>query len=312
VKRFGDKDMHKSLIWRESFSARRFRLAGTRARHSVMRPMVIALCLLFVSPAHAVERAAYAADVCRLLDEQAVKNGLPVHFFTRLIWRESLFDDQAVSPAGAEGIAQFMPHTAKLRQLKNSFDYREALPASAAYLAFLRERFGNLGLAAAAYNLGEQGTSDWLSGKRRLPSETEYYVLEITGHAAADWRQATAELEIPGVGGRGSFAETCTKLALRQMPAPSATVHRTPRQPWGVILAGGFSESRTLKSFDRIKRQHASVLSEELPLVVRKRDLSRGRKMTVRVVVGRNSRAEADQLCGKLRGLGASCVVLKN
>ena len=87
---------------------------------------------------------------------------LPVDFFTRLIWKESIFDAQAVSPVGAEGIAQFMPGTAKLRGLKNSFDHREALAAAAEYLAFLTEKFGNLGLAAAAYNFGEDGTSAWL------------------------------------------------------------------------------------------------------------------------------------------------------
>lgn len=50
-----------------------------------------------------------------------------------------------------------MPGTAKLRGLENSFNVVEALEKSAAYLAELNTRFGNYGLAAAAYNAGEAG-----------------------------------------------------------------------------------------------------------------------------------------------------------
>ena len=160
-----------------------------------MRRVVLSLIFAFIlcAPSRAAvqpqtDKKAYAAEVCDLLSLHAQRNNLPIDFFTRLIWKESIFDAQAVSPAGAEGIAQFMPGTAKLRGLKNSFDHREALAAAAEYLAFLTEKFGNLGLAAAAYNFGEDGTSGWLQNRRTLPAETEDYVLAITGHAAAEWR----------------------------------------------------------------------------------------------------------------------------
>jgi soluble lytic murein transglycosylase-like protein len=51
-------------------------------------------------------------DVCRALEQSAVENALPVEFFARVIWQESRFDARALSPKGAEGIAQFMPATA--------------------------------------------------------------------------------------------------------------------------------------------------------------------------------------------------------
>jgi hypothetical protein len=279
-----------------------------------MRIVFLALvCICFGSnQLRAADRSAYAADVCKLLDENAARHGLSVNFLTRLIWRESIFDDQAVSPVGAEGIAQFMPGTARLRGLQNSFDYREALPAAAEYLAFLRNMFGNLGLAAAAYNAGEDGTARWLAGNRSLPGETEDYVLEITGHAASEWRDGKATLDIPNIGAEKDFTTNCTKLVLRQLLPPSPNVRRAPRKPWGVVIAGGFSQSRTLSTFARIKRQYASVLQNELPLVVRKRNLSRGRKLLVSVMVGRNSRSEAENLCSKLQGLGAACFVDKN
>jgi hypothetical protein len=258
------------------------------------------------------DKAAYAAEVCNLLNLHAEGNGLPVNFLTRLIWKESIFDDQAVSPMGAEGIAQFMPGTAKLRGLKNSFDYREALAAAADYLAFLTEKFGNLGLAAAAYNLGEDGTSDWLENRRTLPAETEDYVLAITGHAAAEWRVPKTTLDIPGLGGTGSFTENCAKLVLRELLPPSSKTQRSPRKPWGVVIAVGFSEVSTLASFARVKSRYAPLLKDELPMVVRTRNLSRGRKLLVQVMIGRNSRHEAEALCAKLRAQSGACIVDKN
>ena len=58
--------------------------------------------------------------------------------------------------------------------------------------------------------------------------------------------------------------------------------------------------------------QFGGVLKNELPMVVRKKDLSRGRKRVVRVMIGRNSRIEAENLCSKLRSAGAACIVAKN
>ena len=51
--------------------------------------------------------------VCRLIERSAHAARLPVPFLTRVIWRESSFRAAAVSPVGAQGIAQFMPGTAQ-------------------------------------------------------------------------------------------------------------------------------------------------------------------------------------------------------
>jgi hypothetical protein len=281
----------------------------------VVLSLILALTLSSQSRAAAqpqTDKTAYAAEVCALLSLHAQRNRLPVDFLTRLIWKESIFDAQAVSPVGAEGIAQFMPGTAKLRGLKNSFDHREALAAAADYLAFLTEKFGNLGLAAAAYNFGEDGTTAWLGNRRTLPAETEDYVLAITGHAAAEWRAPKTSLNIPGLGGSGSFTENCAKLVLREMLPPSPATQRSPAKPWGVVIAGGFSEARTLTTFNRVKSRYASLLKDELPMVVRTRNLSRGRKLLVRVMIGRNNRQEADALCARLRAQNGACIVDKN
>ncbi len=104
------------------------------------------------------------ALLCGIVETAARQEGLPVNFFTRLIWRESAFHSGAVSPAGAQGVAQFMPGAASDRGLADPFDPAAAIPASAKFLAELAHRFGNLGLAAAAYNAGPKALADWLAG----------------------------------------------------------------------------------------------------------------------------------------------------
>jgi Transglycosylase SLT domain len=133
--------------------------------------------------------------LCDTLASSAQQSGLPTSFFANLIWQESRFVLRAVSPAGALGIAQFMPRTAAAVGLTNPFDPLKALPASARLLGALFHRFGNLGLAAAAYNAGEARVSNWLSNKSGLPQETRNYVLAITGLPVEHWKEAAQGLQ---------------------------------------------------------------------------------------------------------------------
>ena len=129
--------------------------------------------------------------VCRTLQSAARQNDIPVSFLTRLIWQESRFDARAVSPAGARGVAQFMPGTAAYLGLADPFDVSDAINKSAGFLRDLNKEFGNLGLAAAAYNAGPGRVHDWLAGGGGLPGETRAYVTIVTGHGADEWRQAS-------------------------------------------------------------------------------------------------------------------------
>jgi transglycosylase-like protein with SLT domain len=126
-------------------------------------------------------------EFCSLLMSAAEENLLPIGFFANLIWQESRFVRTAVSSAGALGVAQFMPAVAESVGLRNPFDPREALPASARLLRVLHTQFGNLGLAAAAYNAGPKRVLDWIAKRSRLPQETRNYVLSITGRPAEHW-----------------------------------------------------------------------------------------------------------------------------
>lgn len=258
------------------------------------------------------EKPDFATQICGEISRRARQSGLPEDFLARLIWKESLFNPRAVSPMGAQGIAQFMPGTAKLRGLSDPFDPLMALAASAAYLAELRATFGNLGLAAAAYNAGEERARRFKEGKSGLPYETQDYVLFITGRGHEEWRMAGANFNTPAIGNSRDFSAECIALVLRHENPVEPQVERSASKSWGVVLSGGFSEARALQAFRRIRSRYSALLSNEEPLVVRKRNLSMGRKSMVRVMVGRDSRADADSLCDKLAGLGAACIVFKN
>ena len=127
----------------------------------------------------------------------AQAHDIPVAFFTSLIWQESGFRAEAVSPVGAQGVAQFMPRVAEAMGLENPFDPRQALPMSARLLRTLFNQFGNFGLAAAAYNAGPRLVLNWLDKKKKakLPKETRDYVMAITGRDAEEWRGAMASVE---------------------------------------------------------------------------------------------------------------------
>ena len=135
--------------------------------------------------------------LCSAIVSVAQANDLPIPFFANLIWQESSFQSKTISSAGALGIAQFIPETAIEHGLMNPFEPIHALFASGKLLRKLHQQFGNLGLAAAAYNAGPGRIYDWMGARRGLPGETRAYVARITGHRADQWlsRQFVREAE---------------------------------------------------------------------------------------------------------------------
>jgi hypothetical protein len=135
--------------------------------------------------------------ICEAVKAAAEEHDIPIGFFVRLLWQESRFRSEEVSHAGAQGIAQFMPQTAVEMGLKNPFDPLQAIPASAKFLRKLYNQFGNLGLAAAAYNAGGGRIEKWLSRRGALPKETRAYVKIITGHKAEAWTDEENTVYMP-------------------------------------------------------------------------------------------------------------------
>jgi hypothetical protein len=245
--------------------------------------------------------------ICDLIEAHADEHGVPRDFFARLIWKESRFDANAVSPAGAEGIAQFMPGTAALRGLADSFDVEQAIPASAKYLRELKDQYGNLGLAAAAYNAGEKRVSRWLASGGFLPLETENYVLDIMGEPADNFSNAAYAGTVHPLDPRREFREACRKLpVVRSATVPMA---RVKLKPWGVQVAGNVRRDAALRQYQRVRKQFSKLIGGQEPSVTRVR-ASCGRIYAVRI--GADSKADADIICQMLRGAGGACIVMKN
>ena len=285
----------------------------------------IVLFLALIVPAAAQEAQPPEAaspetsvSVCLLIESAASANGLPVAFFARVIWQESRFRPDAVGPMTrsgerAQGIAQFMPRTAAERQLFDPFDPVKALPKSAEFLRELLGQFGNLGLAAAAYNAGPRRVHDWLAGRGGMPSQTRAYVRAITGRSIDDWRDGMAHpddtLRKP----------SCTDVMVVIKQEPNIFVAELERRvaegaaaPWGVQLAAGFSRAKVLASYGTLEKRFRSVLENRDLNIFKLVFRSRGTREFYQVRVGADTRESAQKLCASLHAAGGACMVLRN
>jgi len=257
--------------------------------------------------------------LCRLIDTAAGDYDVPAEFLTSLIWRESSFRWNAVSRKGAEGIAQFMPYTAAERGLADPFDPEQAIPHAARLIADLRRRFGNLGLAAAAYNAGPGRVEQWLAKKLSLPAETRNFVIAVTGRSADDWLAMKPGEPEPAAKSKRPAPRSCATvvagLRLPGRPAPQAAgeeITEAPFAPWGIQLAGNFSKERALAAFARVRDRYAGVIGDARPMIIGTRLRNRGTQVFYRVRLPAETRPAADALCGKIRAVGGACIVLRS
>jgi hypothetical protein len=249
--------------------------------------------------------------VCRLIEGAARANRLPVGFMTRMIWRESSFRPAVVSPAGAEGIAQFMPGTAQQRGLANPFDPEQAIPKAAGLLAELRRRFGSLGAAAAAYNAGPARAASWLRGEASLPMQTRTYVRLVTDHTVEEWAGSGIAESEPG------DTQSCLALAaeLRRDRGGEAgdDAGAAPFAPWGVQLSGNFSKALALASFERARTRYAAAIGGAAqPMIIGRLLRSRGTRRFYQVRLPAPSRQVAEVLCNRIQAIGGNCVAMRS
>ncbi|HEY0236551.1 MAG TPA: lytic transglycosylase domain-containing protein [Afipia sp.] len=258
--------------------------------------------------------------MCLMIESAASAHGLPLEFFARVIWQESRFQPDAVGPMTrsgqrAQGVAQFMPGTASERRLLDPFDPVQALPKSAEFLSELRAQFGNLGLAAAAYNSGPRRVQEWLASTGYMPSETRNYVYAITGSSVDEWARA----------GRGDLTrerdkpQGCRELMalLRRAPNPFVAeleqrVKLGAAAPWGVQLAAGFSRDKALAMYARAMKRLSSVVGDRDPSLLSSVMRTRGSHAFYQVRIGADTRQAANDLCGKIQRAGGACMVLRN
>lgn len=258
--------------------------------------------------------------MCLMIESAARANDLPLEFFARVIWQESRFQADAVGPMTrngqrAQGIAQFMPGTANERGLLDPFNPVQALPKSAEFLSELRSQFGNLGLAAAAYNAGPRRIQDWLAGSGYMPQETRNYVSAITGSSVDDWAAAGRNGKMP----QRASTTSCRELMalLKRAPNPFVAgleqhITLSAAKVWGVQLAAGFSRDKALAMYARAIKRLANVIGDQDPSLLSSRLRSRGSATFYQVRIGADTRPEADGLCNRIRKAGGACFVLKN
>jgi hypothetical protein len=291
-----------------------------------IRAALVVVPLMLAAAAAAGERAgpssvaaqspAATDSLCLLIESAASANGLPPEYFVRLIWQESRFKADAIGPATrngqrASGIAQFMPGTAAERGLLDPLDPIAALPKSAEFLRDLRGEFGNLGLAAAAYNAGSRRVHDWLAGTGGLPAQTRDYVVAITGRTAEDWRNAKD--------GNWAAPSSCPDLVAGLKRAPGGFVAELEQRistgmarAWGVELAAGFSRERVLKTYATLETRYRALLAGTDAIILHGRFRSRGTRDFYQVRIGAQTRSEAGGVCARLHAAGAACLVLRN
>lgn len=254
--------------------------------------------------------------ICLMLESAARANDLPVEFFARLIWQESRFRTDAVGPTTRSGqaksIAQFMSETAAERGLLDPFDPVQALPRAAEFLRELHTRFGNLGLAAAAYNAGPRRVEEWLAGTGPMPDETRRYVASVTGRSVEEWTGARHT-------GLAAASLSCDRLITLMTEKPTTfltalgdRVAAESDRPWGVQLAAGFSKTQALEKYAQAVKRLSNDVANSDPIIRSTVLRSRGTQPFYQVRLGAETRLEADRLCTRIRAAAGDCMVLRN
>src|SRR5262245_46495978 len=291
----------------------------------MLRLVSVLLILVATAPDLAAQDAAPTSNdetsrqaqqsICLLVESAAQANELPTEFFVRLIWQESRFRAGAVGPQTrsgkhALGIAQFMPGTAAERNLLDPFNPIEALPKAAEFLKELRGQFGNLGLAAAAYNAGPGRVRAWMAGNSSMPAQTRAYVLAITGNSVDDWAAGR------DVKSKNEDGTSCSTLMAKLKQPPTTFLGALQQrvvagaiQPWGAILGANQSRSEILERYAALQRKFAAALEGLDPIVFER---TRGGLPRYQVRVGAESRQAANDICKKIHLAGGDCVVLRN
>jgi hypothetical protein len=203
-----------------------------------------------------------------------------------------------------------MPATAAERNLLDPFNPIEALPKAAEFLKELRSEFGNLGLAAAAYNAGPGRVRGWMAGTRSMPAQTRAYVEAVTGHSIDEWaaardKETKAESEVSCETLMATLKQPPTTfLAALQQHVVTGAI-----QPWGAILGAHRSRPEILDRYAALQRRFADVLAGRDPILLER---GLGSLPRYQVRVGAESKAAANDICKKIHLAGGDCVVLRN
>lgn len=209
-----------------------------------------------------------------MIQEASQRYNVPAPVLASLIQQESGFQTHVTSPAGAQGIAQFMPETAKGYGI-NPFNPAQAIAGAAHYLRNSMDAFGgSIPLALAAYNSG-QGNVQKYGGIPPFP-ETQNYVRNIMAMSGASGatpqgqsKQAPQQQQMPQQqGGIGPIPPTQINNPHGAAPQPLMGGSSSPGQIQG---QGGPTPSAygqgMQNMMSQMPQQQPRMLSNAIPMI---------------------------------------------
>ncbi len=247
-------------------------------------------------------------SLCLMIKSAAKANDLPLNFFARVIWQEGHFEINTVGPQREQMITGAWP-------VLDPFDPVQALPKAAEFLSGLRGRFGNLGLAAAAYHLGPERLQAWLAGTGAMPQATRDYVMAITGASVDDWAKTGRGAALRDAAAPASCPDLIAMLKAGPNRFVTELEQRTrlsAARPWGVQLAAGFDREQALSSYAREMRRLRPVIGNQDITLLAGIFRSRGTSPFYQARIGAETRGVAEALCNRVRLAGGACFVLRN
>ncbi|MGF6599782.1 hypothetical protein P3T23_004516 [Paraburkholderia sp. GAS448] len=228
----------------------------------------------------------HPADIQRYISmaqQAGTRHGVPPELLVGQIRQESGFNPDAVSPAGAVGISQFMPGTAKQYGI-DPRDPAQSIDAQARMMKSLYGQFGSWRDALHAYNWGEGNHASYLrTGKgvngQPMPAETQQYPDLVLGHAKDhSGGQLPAHLQVAALDSNAAAGRDLMGGPSAQF-TPSAVLH-TPQGPH--VAMPSTQEEHDLMSgiasrgyAPDVERQLVGALAQLLPA----RDVLDGRDM---------------------------------
>jgi soluble lytic murein transglycosylase-like protein len=119
-----------------------------------------------------------SANINDIVALKAAENSVDEKLVHAVIKAESAYNPRAISPVGAAGLMQLMPDTAKRFGVVDRYDPEQNISGGTKYLRFLLDTFGDVKLAVAAYNAGENAVIKYGNKVPPYP-ETQNYVNKV-------------------------------------------------------------------------------------------------------------------------------------